>query len=246
MKYFFTLLFLCISSFHSQNIWAAPPTYPSLTGRVVDQAGILTSAQKDQLSAILQQHEQKTSNQVVVAIIRSLEGHDIAEYAVGLFRYWQLGQKNKNNGILLLVAINDREIDIEVGYGLEGTLTDAISHNIIQEKITPFFKKGDYAVGIRAGVDSILLALDGQYVVSRNSADRGKDNENQDDSISWFILGPFLLFFIIAFLRNRRGGGGGGGFPTIMGGRSSGGRSGSGGFSGGGGSSGGGGARGSW
>ncbi len=243
MKYIFAFLIFCLSSLSSPNIFGAPPTYPSLTGRVVDQAGILTSVQKDQLSIVLEKHEQKTSNQVVVAIVRSLEGHDIAEYAVGLFRYWQLGQKDKNNGVLLLIAIDDREIDIEVGYGLEGTLTDAISHNIIQQKMVPFFKQGNYPAGVVAGVNSILLALDGEYVATGDSA----NPEESDNETSWFVLGPFLFFFLImVFIRNRRGGGGGGGFPNTMMGPSSSNRSRSSGFSGRGGSSGGGGARGKW
>jgi len=244
VKYIFAFLIFCLSSFSSPNIFGAPPTYPSLTGRVVDQASILTPAQKDQLSIILEKHEQKTSNQVVVAVIRSLDGNDIAEYAVGLFRYWQLGLKDKNNGVLLLIAIDDREVDIEVGYGLEATLTDAISHDIIQEKIIPFFKKGEYGAGVFESVSSIMLALDGEYIPTGKAVNQ-KEN---DDEISWFVLGPFLFFFLIMFfIRNRRGGGGGGGgFPNTMMGPSSSNRSRSSGFSGRGGSSGGGGARGKW
>ncbi|MBL0337844.1 MAG: TPM domain-containing protein [Rhodospirillaceae bacterium] len=242
MKYIFAFLIFCLSSLSSPNIFGAPPTYPSLTGRVVDQAGILTPAQKDQLSIILEKHEQKTSNQVVVAIVRSLEGHDIAEYAVGLLRHWQLGVQGQNNGVLLLISIDDREVDIEVGYGLEGTLTDAISHDIIQEKIIPFFKKGEYEAGIFESVNSIMLALDGGYIATGKAVNQ-KEN---DDEISWFVLGPFLFFFLIMFfIRNRRGGGGGG-FPNTMMGPSSSNRSRSSGFSGRGGSSGGGGARGKW
>jgi len=242
VKYIFAFLIFCLSSLSSPNIFGAPPTYPSLTGRVVDQAGILTPAQKDQLSIILEKHEQKTSNQVVVAIVRSLEGHDIAEYAVGLLRHWQLGVQGQNNGVLLLISIDDREVDIEVGYGLEGTLTDAISHDIIQEKIIPFFKKGEYEAGIFESVNSIMLALDGGYIATGKAVNQ-KEN---DDEISWFVLGPFLFFFLIMFfIRNRRGGGGGG-FPNTMMGPSSSNRSRSSGFSGRGGSSGGGGARGKW
>ena len=242
MKYIFAFLIFCLSSLSSPNIFGAPPTYPSLTGRVVDQAGILTPAQKYQLSIILEKHEQKTSNQVVVAIVRSLEGHDIAEYAVGLLRHWQLGVQGQNNGVLLLISIDDREVDIEVGYGLEGTLTDAISHDIIQEKIIPFFKKGEYGAGVFESVNSIMLALDGGYIATGKAVNQ-KEN---DDEISWFVLGPFLFFFLIMFfIRNRRGGGGGG-FPNTMMGPSSSNRSRSSGFSGRGGSSGGGGARGKW
>ena len=189
MKYIFAFLIFCLSSFSSPNIFGAPPTYPSLTGRVVDQAGILTPAQKDQLSIILEKHEQKTSNQVVVAIVRSLEGHDIAEYAVGLLRHWQLGVQGQNNGVLLLISIDDRELNIEVGYGLEGTLTDAITNDIIQEKIIPFFKKGEYGAGIFEGVNSIMLALDGEYI----TVGKAVNQKENDDEIDWFVLGPRLL-----------------------------------------------------
>src|SRR4051812_39115728 len=103
--------------------WAQ--TYPQLTGRVVDQAGVIPADEKAQLEQLLAAHEAKTSNQVVVATVASLEGQSIEDYGVGLGRAWGIGQKGKNNGVILLVAPNERKVRIEVGYGLEGELTDA-------------------------------------------------------------------------------------------------------------------------
>src|SRR5690606_17822885 len=113
------------------------------------------------LEAKLKAHEDKTSDQVVVATIRSLEGTSIEDYANRLFRAWQLGQKKNNNGVLLLVAPAERKVRIEVGYGLEGTLTDALSKVIITTAIAPQFQQGDFAGGIDAGVDAILSILTG-------------------------------------------------------------------------------------
>jgi uncharacterized protein len=136
---------------------------PELTGRVVDLANVLSPETEDSLTEQLAAHEQRTSNQVVVATVSSLQGYDIERFANELFRAWGLGQKDRNNGVLLLVAPDEREVRIEVGYGLEGTLTDALSADIIQNRILPEFRDGDLAGGITRGVDSILAAIEGTY-----------------------------------------------------------------------------------
>ncbi len=229
---------------------AAGLSFPPLTGRVVDQAGILSAATEQTLTAALQAHEQATSQQVVVATVASLEERDIAEYGVALGRAWGIGQKDKNTGVILLVAPNERAVRIEVGYGLEGTLTDATSRLIIENVILPQFRAGNMEAGIVAGVDAIVGVLRGDPDAAPQpytpSDDPGK-------------VPPIVIAFIIVFVLLRIGmrsstghrdywhathGRRRGGFSGFGGGF--GGRSGGGGFSGGGGSFGGGGASGRW
>ena len=139
----------------------ATAEFPALSGRVVDDAGVLDAATRESLRAKLAAHEAKTTNQLVVATVKSLNGNSVEEYANRLFRRWQLGQRGKNNGVLLLHAPTERKIRIEVGYGLEGTLTDAIAKYIIQNAITPRFKANDFSGGMTRGVDDIIKVLDG-------------------------------------------------------------------------------------
>jgi uncharacterized protein len=231
---------------------ALAQTFPSLTGRVVDAANLLKPEERAALEAKLKAHEDKTTDQVVVATLRSLEGYEIEDYANRLFRHWQLGQKDKDNGALLLVAPQERKVRIEVGYGLEGALTDALSKVIISTAIAPQFQKGNFAGGIDAGVDAMLSILTGDAEEWQRRAEVREDSTTAIDPVVAFII-LLILFFLISRLmgagrrqgirRGRHGpwivttggwGGGGGGW------------SGGGGFSGGGGSSGGGGASGSW
>jgi uncharacterized protein len=234
--------------------------FPSLTGRVVDQADIMTAQSRNDLEMKLKELEDKSGIQLVVATVKSLQGSDVETYSNELFRYWKLGEARKNNGVLLLVAPAERKVRIEVGYGLEGTLTDALSSVIISSAIIPRFKTGDLSGGIERGVDGITSVLSG------DTADwQPKVHVRTDDgSINELLasLFPLLMIFLIWYLmgsargpasrRSARqgertiiipyggptwgsgwgGGIGGGGFG--------------GGFSGGGGSSGGGGASGSW
>jgi uncharacterized protein len=223
----------------------AAPSFPPLTGRVVDEAGLLSQAAQDKLTALLAEHEQQTGNQVVVVTVKSLQDYDIQDYGVQLGRAWGIGQKGKNNGVLLIVSQNPRKVGIETGYGMEGDLTDAQSKLIIENAILPFFKKGDYDSGVLAGTVQILQALGGKPT----GVESIPQPERQSGGggipifviiiILWVVFGRFLwpLFFLGGI---GRGGGFGGGF----GGGSFGG--GGGGFSGGGGSFGGGGASGSW
>ena len=134
---------------------------PALTGRVVDQAGILSPAVKAELETALAAHENNTTNQVVVVTLESLNGANIEEYSLELGRRGGIGQKGKDNGVLLVVAPNDKQIRIEVGYGLEGILTDALSSNIINYYIIPEFKKGDIQNGIKIGTQKIIALLEG-------------------------------------------------------------------------------------
>ncbi|MCI0735922.1 MAG: TPM domain-containing protein, partial [Beijerinckiaceae bacterium] len=133
--------------------------FPPLTGRVVDQANIIPQPVADQITAQLAALESKSGIQLVVAPVKSLEGDEIEPYANALFRAWGLGEKTKNNGVLLRVAPKERKTRIEVGYGLEGTLTDALSKIIITNAMVPRFKSGDFGGGIERGVDDIIAVL---------------------------------------------------------------------------------------
>jgi len=140
-------------------IAAVAQTFPALTGRIVDQANVISADARRTIEPKLVDLETKSGIQLVVATVNSLEGQEIEPYANALFRNWKLGEKTKNNGVLLLVAPKERRVRIEVGYGLEGTLTDALSKVIIANAITPRFKAGDYAGGITRGVDDIITVL---------------------------------------------------------------------------------------
>jgi uncharacterized protein len=171
----------------------AAPDFPALTGRVVDQAGILSAQARNQLDAMLAQHEQATSNQVVVVTLNSLQGYSIAEYGYQLGRHWGIGQKGRNNGVLLIVAPIEHKVRIEVGYGLEGTLTDALSRNIIDTVITPRFWKGDMAGGIIEGTRAILSAIQGTYKPLKSSRPRSGSFEN---AFNFFGTSVFLALLL--------------------------------------------------
>jgi uncharacterized protein len=222
----------------------AAPSFPPLTGRVVDDAGILSQETQDRLTALLAEQERQTGNQVVVATVKSLQGEDIADYGYQLGRAWGIGQKDKNTGALVIVSPSTHDVRIEVGYGLEGELTDAQSKLIIENAMLPFFKKGDYDSGVLAGTVQVLQALGGKPTgvesipqPERRSGGHGGIPIFVIIIILWVVFGRFFwpLFFLGGI---GRGGGFGGGFG--------GGSFGGGGFSGGGGSFGGGGASGHW
>jgi len=136
------LTILLLTNFIYANI---TDSFPQLTGRVVDNAQLLSQNQKENITAILKAHEEKTSNQIVVLTLNSLDGYEIADYSYQLGRYWQIGQKNKDNGVLLVISLQDRKLRIEVGYGLEGALTDKISHEIIEYTLKPKFRDQQYS-----------------------------------------------------------------------------------------------------
>jgi uncharacterized protein len=136
---------------------------PPLTGRVVDLAHVLSGSEAEKLTADLQTHETNTGNQVVVLTMPSLEGEPLEPFAHRVATTWKLGQKGTDNGVLLLVALKERKVRIEVGYGLEGTLTDAKSAQIIRNEIVPRFRAGDMPGGIAAGAGAILKTIEGTY-----------------------------------------------------------------------------------
>src|ERR1700730_9089973 len=229
-------------------------TFPELTGRVVDDAGILDPATKAALEQKLSDFETKTTGQLVVVTLKSLQGTSIEDYGYQLGRRWQIGQKDKNNGVLLIVAPNERKVRIEVGYGLEGTLTDAITKLIIENSILPRFKVADFSGGIKRGVEDIIQVLSGDAQEWQNRAAQRFSPDNARPAppgaiwpaIIAVLLGVGLLIFCVvrggaicrAILQLLL-------LALFSGGRSSSGGGSSGGsFSGGGGSFGGGGASG--
>lgn len=239
---------------------ALAQSFPALSGRIVDDAQILTPEAKAALEPKLADLEAKSGIQLVVATVPSLQGQEIEPYANDLFRAWKLGEAQKNNGVLLLVAPNERRVRIEVGYGLEGTLTDALSSVIIANAITPRFKAGDFSGGVTRGVDDIITVLTTDASEWQARPDLRLDRQPETGPPDWLLAGAFfgfvLLFIVSAGFRrlvnsillgvliSSSSGRGGGGFGGGRGGGFGGG--GGGGFSGGGGSSGGGGASGSW
>lgn len=136
---------------------------PPLAGRIVDRARVLSVNEADSLSAALKAHEDTTGNQVAVLILPSLEGESLEEYAHRVATSWKLGQRGIDNGVLLLIAVKERRLRIEVGYGLEGTLTDLRSAHIIRNEIVPRFRAGDMSGGVRAGTEAILKTIEGTY-----------------------------------------------------------------------------------
>src|ERR1700682_1844398 len=156
---FLSLLFSL--GFHVGVASAAEPSFPALTGRVGDEAHILDAAARAEIERKLAGFETKSGRQIVVATLSSLQGYEIEDYGYRLGRKWGIGQKGSNNGTLLIVAPNERRVRIEVGYGLEGTLTDAVSRLIIENGILPRFRANDFTGGIQRGVDDILQVLSG-------------------------------------------------------------------------------------
>jgi len=162
---------------------AATPDFPALTGRVVDDAGLLAAGAKQELDQELRQHEQETGNQVVVVTLPSLLGYPIEDYGYQLGRHWGIGQDEHDNGVLLIVAPKEHKVRIEVGYGLEGTLTDARSSEIIQRIILPRFRDNDYPDGILRGTRAILSTLEGTY----------RPPASPSPHIPAYLIGMFVL-----------------------------------------------------
>jgi len=216
----------------------APPRY------VHDGAGWLNAAQKRRLEEALLQFERETSNQLVVAIFPTLGGEEVTSFTHQVAEQWGMGRKDRDNGILLAFYDREHKLRIEVGYGLEGAITDLISHTIITEEIVPRLRQGDHYGAVQAGVTALMAASRGEYEGSGRALG---DRKRKNDMPVWMWV--FLLIFLVRIF--SRGGRGGRGGPFIFYGGGFGGGSGGGGFSGGGfvgggGGFGGGGASGSW
>jgi uncharacterized protein len=157
---------------------------PYLTGRVTDNAQILSPETRQLLTDQLKAHEDRTTNQIAVLTVPTLDGESIEDYAADVFNAWKLGQQDKDNGILIVIAPNDRRMRIEVGYGLEPTLTDALAGRIIRHLMTPKFKNGDYDGGITDGALAVIDLLEGGELPETAGG--------EDDSNGSFLQGPDL------------------------------------------------------
>lgn len=239
----------------------AAPTFPALTGRVVDDAHILSASTTSDLTARLAALEAKTSRQLVIVTLPSLQGYEISDYGYQLGRHWGIGQKKLNNGVLFIVAPKEHATRIEVGYGLEPILTDALSSVIIQTQALPRFRKNDFDGGVRAATEALIqqLSLERSEAEARAAAAAKQVQNGQGDDLpGWLVFLIFLGIFGFIFFQSGGGGGppgrhggpyyGGGGWPGggWGGGGFGGGGFGGGGFGGGGGGFGGGGASGRW
>ncbi len=246
---------------------AAAQTFPKLTGRVVDDAHLVSPDQAAAIETKLAALETQSQRQMVVVTVPSLEGYEIEDYGYRLGRFWGIGDKQRKDGLLLIVAPTEHKVRIEVGYGLEGIITDALTSLIIQREMVPRFKANDYPGGIAAATDQLIAQLrlpddEARKVAAGAAAEAKKAKAPRFDFGTVVFLFIFFFFFVLPFLRAMRGGGRRyGGMPGVMifpsGGWGGGGSSwgsgggsdwggGGGGFSGGGGDFGGGGSSGSW
>lgn len=260
---FFSFLFCSIPLFSQTDIPSKPEEHTS----VYDQAGLLTSYEANALQQKLINYADSTSTQIVVASIKTINGENISLFATNWAHSWGIGQEDKDNGVFILIAKDDRKMAIQTGYGVEHLLTDNLSKRIITNIITPEFKRGNFYAGLDRGTSAIIQILNGEYQETR-------DFSNQGDKVPlFFIILVFIILLIVLSNIKRRGGGkkrrrfrdddtarsileaiilsksgrggfGGGGFGGSSGGGSFGGGSFGGGFGGGG--FGGGGASGGW
>jgi len=205
---------------------AAAQSFPKPTGRVNDFANVIDPASEAEIDRQLDQLEQKTSSEIAVATVESLNGMSVEEYANRLFKEWGVGQAKQDNGVLVVVAPNEREMRIEVGYGLEGVLPDGLAGQVIRDDFTPRFKEGDYSGGIRNGVTHLVGIVEKHQVLTPEEI--AKLNASNGEDIPYFIVIPFFgIFVTIGFgmlgigLRTKTGfpvlfGGAFGGMPLLM------------------------------
>ncbi|MFH0770419.1 MAG: TPM domain-containing protein [Candidatus Peregrinibacteria bacterium] len=165
-------------------------TPPPNDGFVTDAAALLKPEEEQALEQTLTDYQKQTSNEIAVVIVQSLNGEAIADVGVQIFRAWGIGQKDKENGILLLIAYADRKINITTGYGLEGAVPDIVAKGVIEEDIAPLFKEGKYGDGIRAGIEALQKHIGGEYTADRYQQDSGAHGGS-------FVFAFF--FFIIVF-----------------------------------------------
>jgi uncharacterized protein len=245
----------------------AQPKFPALTGRVVDNANMLSPIAEQRLTSELQRLETQTGRQMVVATVPDLQGYEIEEYGYQLGRAWGIGRKGQNDGVVFLVAPSERKVRIEVGYGLEGVLTDALSSVIIQQRVLPYFRQGQMEQGVVSGTQAVIQQLALPDEEARANVAQAQQQQQQVRSSGGGGGIPLIFIILIAFWvlggilggfgrrrRGRRSSGLWWMLPMILssgggrhrGGGWSGGGFGGGGFGGGGGSFGGGGSSGSW
>jgi len=248
---------LCTSVALAANIPPKPTTY------LFDPSHLISESDANQINRQLSQYERTTSNQILVAIFPDIpEGEALEDFTQRTAEAWQVGQKGRNNGVVLFIFVRPHKMRIEVGYGLEGALPDILAHRIITEEITPAFKTGNFAGGISRGINAIIASTRGEYRGNgRLASEQRTEAISSSEGIALVFFGIILLIFFLMLLRNRKGYmygpfGGTAGMPSLGmpffgrrrdddddGGSFGGG---GGGFRGGGGSFGGGGASGGW
>lgn len=259
------LMLLSVVSYGQKNIEDILKSKPEVK-LVHDFAEVLDPGAVQQLERKLVAYDDSTSTQIVIVLVNTLDGRPIEETALTLYRNWGIGNKKTNNGVLILAAIKDHQIRIEVGYGLEGAIPDITANQIIRNDIAPNFRSGDYYQGLDKAAGSLIQAAQGEYKAPEGY---GKRKKSRGGGLGNIIGGIVIIIIIAVFAGRGRGGGGGGGYmsrkgygdvltPFIIGSLLGGGRGGGGGGGGwsggggggfggfGGGSSGGGGASGSW
>jgi uncharacterized protein len=242
-----TIALLAVFLYCTSPAWAVE--VPELRRYVTDMAGVLSAGEQDRIEAMLSQYDQERKQQFVVLIIPSLEGESLEDYSMRVAEKNRIGHEGVDNGLLFLVSVNDRKMRFEVGYGLEGELTDAVTSLIISDVVAPAFRSGNFAEGISAGMETAIKISTGEFTVSQSSPRREKKKGGNMMGLIIFLV---IMYIIIKGNRGGRGGGiwfiggpfGGGGGGGFGGGGFGGG--GFGGFSGGGGGFGGGGSSGSW
>lgn len=184
------------------NSWAKGDDFPEPSNppRLVnDMAGMLSSIEEERLEHKLVGFDNTTSTQITIVTLKSIGGYDVADYTVKLFNKWGIGQKGKNNGVLVLIAKDERKAWITTGKGLEGVLTDAQTARIYRNELKPAFKQGDYYGGLDRTADAIIAVTKGEYKAEAKNVEKGAP-----------IAGIIILIIIIAIISSRRGGGGGG------------------------------------
>ena len=184
----FTLLVLIVS--------LSALSFPKLTGRVVDEANIFSNSEETQLTSLLVGLEKDSGIQAVVVSVKSLDGYDVADYTIRLAEEWKIGSKANDNGLILLVAPNERDVRIEVGYGLEHKLTDGMSGYIIRKDIIPNFRSGSYFSGVKAGLITVNNVMTGKTSISQQDIQRSRESEKKGSSIGYII---FLIIISILF-----------------------------------------------
>jgi len=186
----------------------ADPTFPALTGRVVDDAHILSPQTQSDLTAKLAALEAKTGRQLVVVTLPSLQGYEIEDYGYQLGRAWGIGQKGQDNGVLFIVAPNEHKVRVEVGYGLEGTITDALSSQILQTDVLPKFRSGDVEGGVVAGADALIAQLGADPATAQANLQQATAASQPHGAPFGAIFGLIIFIIVISSLFRGHGGGG--------------------------------------
>jgi len=231
-----TILLLALLQFMSYSSLMAALAVPALTGRVNDYAGMISAPVKADLQTKLKQFETAESTQIVILTVQSLKGDPIEDFSIKVAEAWKIGQKGKDNGVLLIVSKDDHKVRIEVGYGLEGKLTDLMAGRIVRDEIVPAFKAGRFDEGFTKGVTAIIAAAHGEYKANPRTQRNG-----DKPSMTLLLIIFAVIYVVYQIFRRFFWGGSGGGFFGGGGGGSNDDN-----FSGGGGSFGGGGSSGDW